>query len=114
MKNFHDVEIYAGKVVATTGSRLELGAKNQFLRDIFCSLSDCSGCKEPLALIFPDEEENTLRAAFDSLSHFSTAGFSIIESKSQGDPTNIIILSLILTRSRESDLSAGLAEDPGG
>ena len=93
MKNFHDVEIYAGKVVATTGSRLELGAKNQFLRDIFCSLRDCSGCKEPLALIFPDEEENTLRDAFNRLSHFSTAGFSIIESKSKYNQHNHLISS---------------------
>ena len=82
MKNFHDVEIYAGTVMATTGSRLELGAKNQFLRDIFSSLSDCSSCREPWALIFPEEEENTLRAAFNSLSHFSRPGYSIIESKS--------------------------------
>ena len=80
MKKFHDVEIYSGQGRATTGSRLEIGASNKFLREIFSGLADCASCREPLVLIFPDEEESTLREAFNRLSHFKSA-LSIIESK---------------------------------
>ena len=82
MKKFHDVEIYSGHRprLATTGSRLEIGASNKFLREIFSCLADCASCREPLVLIFPDEEESTLREAFNRLSHFKSA-LSIIESK---------------------------------
>ena len=80
MKKFHDVEIYSGRRLATTGSRLEIGASNKFLREIFSGLADCASCREPLVLIFPDEEESTLREAFNRLSHFKSA-LSIIESK---------------------------------
>lgn len=80
MKRFHDVEIYAGTEVATSGSRLELGAKNLFLRKIFSEMNCCDGCQEPVVIIFPDEDKNTLREAFDQLAHFKT-GLSIIQSK---------------------------------
>ena len=80
MKKFHDVEIYSGTRLATTGSRLEIGASNKFLREIFSGLADCARCREPVVLIFPDEEESTLREAFNRLSHFKSA-LSIIESK---------------------------------
>ena len=80
MKKFHDVEIYSGTRLATTGSRLEIGASNKFLREIFSGLADCASCREPVVLIFPDEEESTLREAFNRLSHFKSA-LSIIESK---------------------------------
>ena len=82
MKKFHDVEIYSDSVLATTGSRLEIGARNKFLLDIFSGLADCACCKEPLAIIFPEEEERTLREVFNKVSHFkSTPRRSIIESK---------------------------------
>ena len=82
MKIFHDVKIYSGAVLATTGSRLEIGAKNKFLRQIFSGLADCATCREPLAIIFAEEEESTLREVFNKVSHFnSTPGRSIIESK---------------------------------
>ena len=74
MKKFHDVHIYAGTQVATTGSRLELAAKYPFLRDIFSEMNYCEGCREPVVIMFPDEEENTVREAFKS-------GLSIIQSK---------------------------------
>ena len=82
MKKFHDVQIYAGTEVATTGSRLELAAKNPFLREIFSEMNYCEGCREPLVIIFPgpDEDKNTLREAFHELSHFKS-GLSIIQSK---------------------------------
>ena len=81
MRKFHDVEIYSGTKLATTGSRLEIGAKNKFLLDIFSGLTDCATCREPLVLIFPEEEENTLREVFNRLSNFKSS-LSIIESKS--------------------------------
>ena len=80
MKKFHDVQIYAGTEVATTGSRLELAAKNPFLREIFSEMNYCEGCREPVVIIFPDEDENTLREAFDTQAHFKS-GLSIIQSK---------------------------------
>ena len=80
MKKFHDVEIYSGSVLATTGSRLEIGARVKFLMEIFSDLADCSRCREPLAIIFAEEEENTLREVFNRLSNFKSA-LSIIESK---------------------------------
>ena len=82
MKTFHDVQIYAGTEVVTTGSRLELAAKNQFLRQIFSERNYCEGCREPVVIIFPDadEDKNTLREAFNKLSHFRS-GLSIIQSK---------------------------------
>ena len=82
MKIFHDVKIYSGAVLATTGSRLEIGARNKFLLDIFSGLADCATCREPLAIIFAEEEESTVREVFNKLSHFKTTpAFSIIESK---------------------------------
>ena len=80
MKKFHDVKIYAGPEVATTTSRLELAANNLFLRKIFTEMNLCEGCREPLVIIFPDEDKSTLREAFDKLSHFKS-GLSIIQSK---------------------------------
>ena len=77
MKSYHDVHIYAGAELATTGSRLELGANNDFLRSLFAGRSLCDGCKEPLVIIFPEDDKNTVRAAFDSLAHFN-AGLSIV------------------------------------
>ena len=80
MKKFHDVKIYAGPQVATTASRLELAANNPFLRQIFSEMNFCEGCREPLVIIFPDEDKSTLREAFDKLSQFKS-GLSIIQSK---------------------------------
>ena len=79
---FHDVHIYAGAELATTGSRLELAAKNPFLRKIFSERKYCDGCPEPAVIIFPDadEDKRTLREAFRKLSHFKS-GLSIIKSK---------------------------------
>ena len=79
---FHDVHIYAGAELATTGSRLELAAKNPFLRKIFSERKYCDGCPEPAVIIFPDadEDKRTLREAFSKLSHFKS-GLSIIQSK---------------------------------
>ena len=79
MKKFHDVKIYAGTEVATTSSRLELGAKIPFLRKIFSEMKFCEGCREPVVIIFPDEDKTTLREAFDQLAHFKS-GLSIIQS----------------------------------
>ena len=80
MKRFHDVKIYAGPEVATTASRLELAANNLFLRQIFSEMNFCEGCREPVVIIFPGEDKNTLREAFGKLSHFKS-GLSIIQSK---------------------------------
>ena len=80
MEAYHDVEIYAGAELATTGSRLELGASNDFLRSLFAGRSLCDGCKEPLVIIFPEDDKNTVRAAFNSLAHFNS-GLSIIPSE---------------------------------
>ena len=81
MSKFHDVEIYAGTEVAITASRLELGAQNLFLRQLFSEMNICYGCQEPLVIIFPDEDKNTVRDAFDQMSHFrSKSGHSIIQS----------------------------------
>ena len=105
MNTFHDVEIYSGTVLATTGSRLEIGANNKFLLEIFSGLINCARCKEPLALIFPEEEESTLREVFKRLSHFKS-GFSIIESKSV--PIMCILYSNVsLVRPCQSELPVG-------
>ena len=77
MEAYHDVEIYAGAELATTASRLELGASNDWLRSLFAGRSLCDGCKEPLVIIFPEDDKNTVRAAFDSLAHFNS-GLSIV------------------------------------
>ena len=96
-KKFHDVEIYSGSVLATTGSRLEIGARNKFLLDIFTGLADCARCREPLAIIFAEEEENTLREVFNKLSHFKTSAFSLVESKS------LLIESILVSKLYTSD-----------
>ena len=80
MERFHDILVYAGTQPATTASRLEIGASSDFLRSLLSSLKDCDGCSEPTVLIFPGEDINTVRAAFDSLSHYKS-GLSIIKSK---------------------------------
>ena len=77
MEAYHDVKLFAGAELATTGSRLELAASNDFLRSLFAGRSLCDGCKEPLVIIFPEDDKNTVRAAFNSLAHFNS-GLSII------------------------------------
>ena len=74
MEAYHDVKLYAGAELATTGSRLELAASNEFLRSLFAGMSLCDGCKEPLVIIFPEDDKNTVRAAFNS-------GLSIIQGR---------------------------------
>ena len=81
MEKYHDVHIYAGAELATTGSRLELGASNAWLGSLFAGRSLCDGCKEPLVIIFPEDDKNTVRAAFNSLAHFNS-GLSIIQRMS--------------------------------
>ena len=110
MNTFHDVEIYLGTVLATTGSRLEIGANNKFLLEIFSGLINCARCKEPLALIFPEEEESTLREVFKRLSHFKS-GLSIIESK----PFLIFfsIFYVLHFRSYQGELLIGQTEPHG-
>ena len=80
MKQFHDVEIYADTVLAATASRLELGA-NKMLRGIMSQVTLCDGCREPLVIILPEEDETTVRETVDRLSHFKSE-LSIFQSKS--------------------------------
>ena len=112
MKKFHDVEIYSGTRLATTGSRLEIGASNKFLREIFSGLADCASCREPVVLIFPDEEESTLREAFNRLSHFKSA-LSIIESKFPLPGLICLPPHDLIFRSGQSKLFAGEIERDG-
>ena len=91
MKVFHDVEIYAGSRLATTGSRLEIvgllleegAAGPLLLKEIFSGQDDCTRCKEPTVLIFPEEDMMTLKEAFRRLSFHSGSPLSIIKSKKQ-------------------------------
>ena len=113
MKKFHDVEIYSGRVLATTGSRLEIGARVKFLMEIFSDLADCARCREPLAVIFAEEEESTVREVFSKLSHFKTTpAFSIVESKSLLIES-ILCVEPLLFRPCQSELSAGETETDG-
>ena len=81
MKQFHDVEIYAGTVLAATSSRLELGANNKLLRGIMSQVTLCDGCREPLVIILAEEDETTVRETVDRLSYFKSK-LSIFQSKS--------------------------------
>jgi len=101
MKKFHDVEIYSGTRLATTASRLEIGVKSKFLLEIFSGLADCDRCKEPLVLIFPEEEESTLREVFNRLSHFKS-GFSIVENPVR---VNSLLERLTHTAPQEQEMS---------
>ena len=65
MRLFHDVLIYSGTKLVTTGSRLEIASKNPFLADIFSKQKECDGCKEPTVLIFTEEDVASLREAFE-------------------------------------------------
>jgi len=91
MSNFHDVVMFSGCKQATTASRLEIAAQSNLLHQIFSSLKDCDGCKEPRALIFPDEDEATLKQVFKRLSHFkSDSGVNTAEGKSfTSDPEKV-------------------------
>ena len=76
MSNFHfpDVTIFSRTKPVTTASRLEIAASVPFLRDILSSQNLCDGCKENTALIFAEEDEETLKETFTphSLSHFNS------------------------------------------
>ena len=85
-RKFHDVEVYAGRKLVTTASRMDIlgvlmesGATNPFLRQLFDDQGDCGLCREPVALIF-DEEEDTVTEAFRFLSFETRSSLSIIES----------------------------------
>ena len=80
MKTFHDVLIYSGSRYVTSGSRLEIAAKNPFLGHIISKQNDCDRCKEDTVLIFAEENDTILKEAFDLLSHFKSS-YSIIQSK---------------------------------
>ena len=82
----HDVNIYRGAFLVTSGSRLELGAGSPFLLELLRSLKSCDGCNEAAAIIFPEEDiaEDTLKETFRQLAHNFGArqtGYSIILSK---------------------------------
>jgi len=79
MKTFHDVLIYSGTKLVTTGSRFEIAAKNPFLGEMLSNQHNCNGCKEPTVLIFPEENVTILKEAFEELSHFKSS-FSIIQN----------------------------------
>ena len=88
MSKFHDVSVYAGTKLATTASRLEIvgllmesGATNLFLGRLLAGQGDCQHCKEATTLIFPEEDEDTLREAFRRLSFKTGSGLSIIKSR---------------------------------
>ena len=87
MEKYHDVHIYAGAELATTGSRLELGANNDFLRSLFAGRSLCDGCKEPLVIIFPEDDKNTVRAAFNT-------GLSIILGRNFCFKCSLLVISI--------------------
>ena len=108
MKLFHDVEIYAGTVLAATASRLELGANNEMLRGIMSQVTLCDGCRQPLVIILAEEDETTVRDTFDRLSHFKSE-LSIFQSKS---PINHCLSanSILSLRSSKSELSVGETE----
>ena len=108
MKQFHDVEIYAGTVLAATASRLELGANNEVLRDVMSQVTLCDGCRQPLVIILAEEDETTVRETVDRLSHFKSE-LSIFQSKS---PINHCLSanSILSLRSSKSELSVGETE----
>ena len=84
MGRFHDVSIYWGTRLLTTSTRLEVAARSPYLHQLLTSITVCDGCKEPTALIFPEEDEtqNTLKEVFKSLSvRTGQARYSIVESK---------------------------------
>ena len=68
MARFHDVSIYRGSRLVTTTTRLEVAARSPYLQQLLTSIRMCDGCKEPTALIFPDEDEtqSTLQEMFKS------------------------------------------------
>ena len=91
-RKFHDVEVYAGRKLVTTASRMEIlgvlmesGATNPFLKELLEEQGDCGLCREPVALVF-DEEEDTVTEAFrffsfetETGSSLSAAGRSLLE-----------------------------------
>ena len=84
MGRFHDVSIYWGTRLLTTSTRLEVAARSPYLLQLLTSITVCDGCKEPTALIFPEEDEtqNTLKEVFKSLSvRTGQSRYSIVESK---------------------------------
>ena len=84
MGRFHDVSIYWGTRLLTTSTRLEVAVRSPYLHQLLTSITVCDGCKEPTALIFPEEDEtqNTLKEVFKSLSvRTGQSRYSIVESK---------------------------------
>ena len=72
MNNFHDVTLFSGTKPVTTGSRLEIAANVPFLRAVLSSQNLCDGCKENTALVFAEEDEDTLKGTFGHLSHLNS------------------------------------------
>ena len=83
MHTFVDVLVYAGKNKVATVGLLGL-LKSPLLREILDSLNICDGCNGgKLSIIFPneDEDETTLREAFNWFSMQTEARFSSIEGQ---------------------------------
>ena len=81
---FHDVNIYLGSKLLTSSTRLEIAGKSQYLCELLKSITVCQGCREPISIIFPpdDESENSILAVFKPVGSVSGQScYSIVESK---------------------------------
>ena len=78
-----DVNIYCGqtKNPVFNISCLELTAKSPVIRKLLNSLNICDGCRDPVSIIFPDEDCATVVAVMSQMTHFKKGGLLIIEGK---------------------------------
>ena len=77
LEQFQDVSIYLGSKEVLTSTRLEVAVKSPLLHSLLSSLKVCDGCREPVVLIFPAEDQD-----FNSLKKlFKGKGWSVLTSK---------------------------------
>ena len=60
-------------------SCLELAARCPIIKKLLLNIRICDGCSGQYSIIFADEDKDTLRAVFSTLSHFKKSGLTIIQ-----------------------------------
>ena len=75
------VNIYCGSQsdIVFSISMLELSAKSKVMRNILGSMSVCDGCREPVSIIFAEEDRETVQCVMNQIAHFNKTGVSIIQ-----------------------------------
>ena len=79
--NTNIINVYSGltKEPVFSISIIEVAAKSPVIRNILNTLTFCDGCRDPISIIFPDDDSETVIQGMGQFAHFKKRGLSIIQ-----------------------------------